>query len=84
MSRLSELTKERLKQELLHILYEANLRPMSTKTLADELIRDDELILDLLTELRTQKVVSFVSVYTRKKYWTMTPEAYTEYKKLLK
>lgn len=83
MSKISKNSRERLSQEVLRILFENTLKPMSTKDIADELIRDDEFILQLLKELHHHKIVKILPNYTRRKYWTMTPEAYAEYKKLL-
>ena len=83
MSKISKNSRERLSQEILRVLFENNLKPLTTKDIADELIRDDEFILQLLKELHQHKIVKTLPHYTRRKYWAMTPEAYAEYKKLL-
>ena len=81
MSQMSKRTKERITQEILRVLFEANLIAMSTNTISEELIRDDELVLSLLQDLHKMKVVKLVSD-SRTRLWTLTPEAYSEYKKL--
>ena len=84
MSKLSTKNLERLKQEVLHILFQSNLTPLSTKDIAEEMIRDDELVLRLLLDLQKTKLVKLATnSYIRRRYWIMTPEAYTQYKKLL-
>lgn len=83
MSKISEQTKERITQEVLKILFEQNLTPLSTKDIAEMLIRDDELILKILKNLHQHKIIKLEQGYARKRYWSMTSEAYTEYKKLI-
>lgn len=84
MSKISEKNAERIKQEIARILFESNLVPLSTKAIADELIRDDEMVLRFLKDLQKHKIAKMHGEGKhKKKYWTLTSEAYVEYKKLL-
>ena len=82
MSRISSKNREKIKQEILRLLFEANLLLMSTKTIADELIRNDEMILVLLTDLQKLRLIERVGAYKKRRYWRLTAQAYQEYKKL--
>ena len=51
MSNISQIKKERLKEEILRIAYENHPAFLYTYQIAEQLIRDDEFILNLLKYL---------------------------------
>ena len=87
MSRISDKNIEKIKNEILYLLYESKLNGLFTKKIADELARDDEFVLRLLNGLEKDKIVKTVnshlkSNFIRRKKWVMTEEAYKKYKEL--
>lgn len=80
MSRLSQKTRERLKDAILSVLYEKPFTPMFTHSIANEIIRDKELTLRLLTELKEKGIVKQQEkdnrgrLYRARKKWVLLPE----------
>ncbi|MDD5177906.1 MAG: hypothetical protein PHT54_01315 [Candidatus Nanoarchaeia archaeon] len=84
MSQISKGKIERIKQDILYLLYEANLKPMYTVNIANEVIRDDEFVLRLLVEMEKQGLVKQANKNTiRRKQWVMTNEAYGQFRKMV-
>ncbi|MBM3200701.1 hypothetical protein FJZ53_07210 [Candidatus Woesearchaeota archaeon] len=88
MSKISEKKVNKIKEEILSVLFDAGLRGMFTKQISDEIARNDEFILKILFDLEKQSLVKQM-VHTRKgtqfirrKQWTLTDQAYDAYKKL--
>lgn len=89
MSQISKKKVEKIKEDVLSVLFEAGLRGLFTKQISDEIARNDEFILKLLQDLEKQNVVKQIrntkkgTQFIRRKQWTMTDQAYETYKKLL-
>jgi len=89
MSQISKKKVEKIKEEILSVLFEAGLRGMFTKQISDEIARNDEFVLKLLLELEKQNVIKQIrntkkgTQFIRRKQWTMTDKAYETYKTLL-
>ena len=83
MSRLSDKVMEKIKNDILYVLYEAKLNGIFTKHISDEIARDDELVLRLLKDLEKAKLVRRVSNFKRRTRWIMEDEAYKKYKEML-
>ena len=84
MSRMSEANVERVKSNVLRILFDEAPGTISATAIAIMEARDKQFILKLLGELEKQKVVKNVSKdFSRKKYWALTDDAYRKYKELL-
>ena len=86
MSKISKEKKDRLKEEILHSLYENYPKMMWTFEIGDILIRDDEFILKLLMELKKKRLVMNYEESKGKKVkrkWGMKKEVYEQYKQLL-
>jgi|TARA_Y100000310_G_scaffold72227_1_gene68247 DNA-binding MarR family transcriptional regulator len=83
MSRLSDKTVEKIKNDILYVLYEAKLNGMFTKHIGDEIARDDELILRLLKDMENANLVKRISNFKRRVKWVMTEEAYSKYREML-
>ena len=84
MSKLSEKKIEKIKNDVLFVLFENNLKPLYTKHIADELARDDEFVLRLLKGLEKNNLIKQVNKKDlRRKRWVIGDEAYKKYKELL-
>ena len=89
MSKISQKKVEKIKEEILAILFESGLRGMFTKQISDEIARNDEFVLTLLQDMEKQNLVKQMkntkkgTQFIRRKQWTMTDKAYEVYKNLL-
>lgn len=88
MSKISSRVREKIKEEILRVLYENSLKPLYTKKIADLILRNDEFTLVLLTELEEKKFVKRVkktkqgTIFTARKQWVLEPKIYSAYKNL--
>lgn len=82
MSRISDKKIEKVKSDILSLLYENNLRSLYTVYIADEIARDDEFILKLLRILQKENLVEQINKGKRKK-WMMTNKAYKAYSQIV-
>ena len=86
MSKLSQRTMEKIQEGILAILYENNPRALFANTIAEEIARDNELVLRLLEDLKSKGLVTPISKskigknYISRKRWSMTGRAYEAYK----
>ena len=84
MSRISKSNVEKIKSNVLRILYDEAPLAISARAIAEIEARDKQFILRMLKEMEKQKIVKNVrKEFTRKSYWTMTNAAYEKYKELL-
>jgi DNA-binding transcriptional regulator GbsR (MarR family) len=84
MSRCSKGNLEKIKANILRILFDEAPKAISAPEIAEMEIRDKEFILKLLREMERKNLVKNVTnKFTRKSYWTMTDQAYKKYKELL-
>lgn len=88
MTRISKKREDKIKEEILSVLYE-NITGLSTYGIGEEILRDDEFTLRLLVEMRERGLVKNVTKsirgkeYSAKKMWVLTKEAFEAYKGLL-
>lgn len=88
MPQISKKKTQKIKEEILRILFESSPRPLYTSKIADEVIRDEEFTLTLLKELNKENFVKLVNknskgtIYLARKRWTLKPKVYEAYKKL--
>ncbi len=88
MTRISKKREEKIKEEILSLLYE-NIKGMSTYKISEEVLRDDEFVLRLLKEMYEKGIVKQVrktgngGEYKTKKMWALSKEAFEAYKGLL-
>ena len=86
MSKLSQKTIEKIQESILSILYENNPRALFANTIAEEIARDNELVLRLLEDLKRKGLVTSIiksklgKNYISRKRWTLTNKAYEAYK----
>ena len=89
MSKISPQKKEKIKEEILSLLYETSPRSLFTIQIAEEIIRDNEFAKKLLLELKSKSLVEEIkrskggSTYLKRTKWKLTQEAYSAYKKLV-
>ena len=80
MVKLSSKTLNLLKDDIISILYENNLKPLLTKEIASELRRDKEFTKTLLNELKQQGILAEVKKnnkgknYIKRIRWIIKPE----------
>ena len=80
MVKLSSKTLSLLKDDIISILYENQLKPLLTKEIALELRRDKEFTKALLKELRQQGILSEIKKnnkgkeYIKRSRWVIKPE----------
>ena len=85
MSNISRVKKERLKEEILRIIYENHPAFLYTYQIAEQLIRDDEFILNLLKELKNNNLIACLEESggrNIKRKWGLKKEVYEKYKEL--
>ena len=85
MSMISEFKKEKIKEEILRVLYENFPKMRWTFEIAEEILRDDEFCLKLLFDLKSKKLVNLSEEGKGgkvKRRWGMVKDVYEEYKKL--
>jgi len=86
MSKVSNEKKEKIKEEILRIVYENYPSFLYTFQIADNIIRDDEFILSLLNELKNKNLVHCIQEtkgFNIKRKWGLKREVYEKYKELL-
>lgn len=89
MSKLSSKKIKKLKEEILTLLYHNDLKAIFTNEIASSLIRDEEFIKKLLTELKNDNLVLEVSKskegheYSKWRRWTLSQKTREAYKQLL-
>ena len=80
MVKLSLKTLNLLKDDIISILYENNLKPLLTKEIASELRRDKEFTKTLLNELKQKGILAEVKKnnkgkdYIKRSRWIIKPE----------
>lgn len=85
MSNISEEKKERLKEEVLRVMYENHPSFLYTYQIADLLIRDDEFVLRLLKGLKEKDLIICLeesSGKNVKRKWGLKKEVYEKYREL--
>lgn len=88
MSKVSQKTIDRIKEEILSLLYHNSPVALFTNKIANELIRDEEFIKRLLLELKEQDLVKEVKKskngkeYRRRRRWNLSQKAFEAYKGL--
>ncbi len=85
MSNISREKKDKLKEEILRIIYENYPGFLYTYQVAESLIRDDEFVLSLLKELKNNELLTCIEETTGnniKRKWGLKKEVYEKYKEL--
>jgi predicted transcriptional regulator len=88
MSKLSEKNIQKLKEQILSVIYLNHFNPLFTSQIANELIRDEEFVLKLLKNLKKEGIIQEINKnndgkrYLARKKWLLKNKAYNEYKRL--
>ena len=86
--KISEEKKNKISEQILMVLFEKSPQAIFTSHLAKEIIRDEEFIKDLLSDLKKKKLIVEIKKnskgidYLRRSRWKLSDVAYTAYKKL--
>lgn len=86
MSKISQEKIEKLKEEVLRVLYENYPEFKYTYQVSDSLLRDDGFILGLLKDLEKMRLIAQIEESKGKnikRKWGLTKLAYEKYKELL-
>ncbi|MEM4703198.1 MAG: hypothetical protein QXP53_01810 [Candidatus Pacearchaeota archaeon] len=88
MPRISKEKERKIKEAILHLLFQNSPKLLFTFQIAKELARDEEYIKRLLSELESNQLVLSVKKnsqgkdYTRRIRWRLSSKAYETYKTL--
>lgn len=89
MSVISHEKQERIKEEILRVLFENSPRALFTSDISSSIIRDEEFTLKLLESLYSKKIINRITKnsdgkdYLSRKRWILTPKTYKTYKTLI-
>ncbi|MBS3150579.1 hypothetical protein J4425_02125 [Candidatus Woesearchaeota archaeon] len=81
MSKISEKKKDKIKGEILGVLYEHFPKMIFTNKIADEIARNNEFVLKLLNEMEELKWIKKNKRIARTS-WGLTLEIYNQYEKM--
>lgn len=85
MPKLSEKKKTKISEQILYYLFSCAPESKFTAEVAEEIVRDEEFIKDLLKKLHEKKLVVLVSKnssgveYQKRQRWRLSNQAYEAY-----
>jgi predicted transcriptional regulator with HTH domain len=85
MPRLSEKKRTKISEQILYYLFSCAPESKFTSEIAEEIVRDEEFIKDLLKRLHDKKLVVLVSqnsagvAYQKRQRWRLSNQAYSVY-----
>ena len=85
MPHVSQQKKDKIAEQVLHVLFTKAPEPAFTAELAQEIARDEEFIKVLLLELETKKLVVQIKqnasgmMYARRRRWRLSNQAFAFY-----
>lgn len=88
MPKISETKENKIKEAILHLLFQQSPKALFTYHIAQELARDEEYIKKLMLELETKNLVVAVKKnskgkdYSKRIRWRLSSQTYEAYKKL--
>ena len=84
--KLSDKKKEKISEQISAFLYSISPKPMFTSHIAEEIVRDDELVKALLQNLKKKGLVTEIKknpkgkIYSKRSRWALSDQAYKIYK----
>ena len=84
--KLSDKKKEKISEQILAFLYSISPKPVFTSHIAEEIVRDDELVKVLLQNLKKKGLVTEIKknpkgkTYSKRLRWVLSDQAYQVYK----
>lgn len=88
MPRISTTKENKIKEAILHLLFQQSPKSLFTYHIAQELARDEEYIKKLMLDLEVKSLVNGVKKnadgkdYSRRIRWRLSSQTYDAYKKL--
>jgi len=88
MPRISSAKEEKIKENILQLLFQNSPRALFTIQLSQELARDEEFIKALMLKMEQERLVASVKknpqgkTYSRRIRWLLDAKVYEAYKKL--
>ncbi len=85
--KLSNQKRDKIKEQILSVLFHIYPKTLFTSNIAEEVIRDEEFIKDLMFELKNKNLVAAIrknpkgKYYSRRIRWRLSRKAYQAYKK---
>lgn len=89
MPKISEKKVNKIKEEVLALLYEHPLNPLFTSEIAEEIIRDEEFTLKILKDLYGNGLINEIKTnqkgreFLARRKWALKPSVYAQYKQLI-
>ena len=89
MPKISDKKVQRIKEEIISLLYDHPAKPLYTSHIAEEMIRDEEFILRLLKELKKEGFLDEISTnsngkkFLSRRKWTLKSKVYSQYRQLI-
>lgn len=86
--KISDSKEEKIKESIIHFLFENSPKALFTAKIAQGLARDEEFIKRMLIELESQNIVIQLKKnnkgknYKRRTRWFLNPKVYEAYKNL--
>jgi len=83
---LSDKKKEKISEQILAFLYSVSPKSMFTSHIANEIVRDDGFVKDILMNLKKKGLVTEIKKnpkgkdYSKRLRWTLSDQAYKIYK----
>jgi predicted transcriptional regulator len=87
MPKISQQKRDKIAEQILHILFDKTPKPLFTAEIAREAARDEEFTKALLHELKEKNFITDVNKngsgkpYLRRQRWRLTNQTYNAYSK---
>lgn len=87
MPSISSKKREKIQEQIIHLLFEKSPNSLFTSKIAEEIARDEEFTKSLLKDLKSKSLVSEVNKnpsgleYKRRQRWSISSKAYSIYSK---
>ena len=87
MPQISQKTKDKIAEQILHYLFTISPEPTFTSIIASNLARDEEFTKSLLTDLEKKRLVVCITKnpsgidYIRRQRWRLSSQTYDAYQK---
>lgn len=89
MPKIGEKKVNKLKEEILALLYDHPMNPLFTSEVAEEIIRDEEFTLRILKDLHKDGLINEIKTnqagreFLARRKWSLKPSVYSQYKQLI-
>lgn len=86
MPKISQKTKEKIQEQILHHLFTISPEAIHTNKIANEIARDEEFTKSLLQDLKTKNLIVEINknpkgiTYAKRQRWRLSQSAFDAYK----